>query len=152
LQLVPLTLTPKLGNQLPMRPARLNAASTVVVFGGHPQVGVTEQVTRDANLVRGCQSPCRCCSIARAPVRRALGLQSAYHFMRGVEQGHEKEPTIYWRDRKKDGPQYHINYCFLPSAWANSIASFRIEPLENWVASKLSDHVPLLVDVDVQKP
>ena len=28
-------------------------------------------------------------------------------------QGGESVPTLYWRDRKKDGPCYHIDYIFL---------------------------------------
>ena len=33
-----------------------------------------------------------------------LGLASAYHVLRGELQGEETVPTLYWRDRKKDGP------------------------------------------------
>ena len=29
--------------------------------------------------------------------------------------GEESVPTLYWRDRTKDGPTYHIDYVFLPS-------------------------------------
>src|SRR5689334_18278460 len=38
---------------------------------------------------------------------------SAYHELRGEAQGSESVPTLYWRDRKKTGPCYHIDYIFL---------------------------------------
>ena len=46
-----------------------------------------------------------------------LGLASAYHVVRGEQQGEETVPTLYWRDRKKDGPTYHIDYVFVPTRW-----------------------------------
>ena len=46
-----------------------------------------------------------------------LGLVSAYHAIRGEAHGPETVPTLYWRDRTKDGPTYHIDYVFLPVAW-----------------------------------
>lgn len=71
-----------------------------------------------------------------------LGLQSAYHYSRGVDQGAEPEPTIYWRNRKVDGPQYHIDYCFAPNDWMASISSVTLGKFDDWVARGLSDHVP----------
>jgi hypothetical protein len=47
----------------------------------------------------------------------SLGLRSAYHYARDVEQGCELEPTLYWRNRTSDGPRYHIDYCFVPESW-----------------------------------
>jgi exodeoxyribonuclease III len=44
----------------------------------------------------------------------ALGLRSAYHFAKAVEQGCEREPTLYWRNRKSDGPRYHIDSASFP--------------------------------------
>ena len=52
----------------------------------------------------------------------ALGLRSAYHHARAVEQGAEQEPTLYWRDRKSNGLCYHVDYCFVPEAWTQSIS------------------------------
>ena len=78
----------------------------------------------------------------------ALGLQSAYHFSRGIDQGSEMEPTLYWRDRKKDGPCYHIDYCFVPDAWTKSISAVTVGKFEDWVGAGLSDHVPLIVDLN----
>jgi exodeoxyribonuclease-3 len=75
------------------------------------------------------------------------GLVSAYHWARGEAQGAETEPTHYWRDRRKDGPTYHIDYIFLPRAWAGGMRELRVGDFENWCGNGLSDHVPVVADV-----
>jgi len=77
-----------------------------------------------------------------------LGLRSAYHHARAVEQGGEPEPTLYWRNRKSDGPRYHIDYCFVPECWTDSISTVTVGSFEAWVGAGLSDHVPLIVEVN----
>src|SRR6185369_8199221 len=47
-------------------------------------------------------------------ILQRYGLVSAYHALTGEAQGQESLPTLYWRDRRKDGPTYHIDYIFLP--------------------------------------
>jgi exodeoxyribonuclease-3 len=76
-----------------------------------------------------------------------FGLKSAYHQSRNVEQGQELEPTIFWRNRKVDGPRYHIDYCFIPDTWINDGLSVDVGLFQDWVGVGLSDHVPLVVDV-----
>lgn len=76
-----------------------------------------------------------------------LGLASAYHRFRGVPQGAEIEPTIYWRNRKIDGPSYHIDYCFVPDEWVETITNIAVGAFDDWIAAGLSDHVPLIVDL-----
>ena len=78
-------------------------------------------------------------------LEESFGLVSAYHAVRGEAHGQESEPTLYWRDRKKDGPTYHIDYVFLPSSL---VARARVEigTFEAWAG--LSDHVPVVVDLD----
>ena len=76
-----------------------------------------------------------------------FGLISAYHGLRGESQGSESLPTLYWRDRQKDGPTYHIDYVFLPAQWLASVAELTVGTYEDWCGSGLSDHVPILVDV-----
>ena len=78
-----------------------------------------------------------------------LGLVSAYHTLSGEEQGSETAPTIYWRDRTKDGPTYHIDYIFLPLPWVPRVREFSIGSFEQWCGSGLSDHVPLVLEVDI---
>lgn len=83
----------------------------------------------------------------------SLGLVSAYHVNRSEVQGSETEPTIYWRNRTLDGPKYHIDYIFIPRAWVQHIVSVSLGGYNEWVGSGLSDHVPLIVDLDFpQKP
>ena len=77
------------------------------------------------------------------------GLVSAYHALSGEAQGNESQPTLYWRDRKKDGPTYHIDYVFLPERLTGRIRTLDVGRFEDWCGAGLSDHVPLLVDVDI---
>ena len=79
----------------------------------------------------------------------SLGLVSAYHAVKAEAQGAESEPTLYWRDRKKDGPTYHIDYVFMPDDWVSRIRRFEIGCFEDWCGSGLSDHVPIIVDIDI---
>src|SRR5262249_46498421 len=77
-----------------------------------------------------------------------LGMVSAYHHVFGVAQGGERHPTLYWRDRTETGPTYHIDYVFLPRGAAAHILSFSIGRFADWTAAGLSDHVPLVIDLD----
>ena len=82
-------------------------------------------------------------------LEQSFGLVSAYHAVRGEAHGAESEPTLYWRDRTKDGPTYHIDYIFVPSLWIGKVRELSIGTFETWCGSGLSDHVPVVVDVDV---
>lgn len=77
-----------------------------------------------------------------------IGLTSAYHEHLGCEYGQEPDPTLYWRNRTADGPRYHIDYCYVPREWAGAIRNVEVGRFDNWVANGLSDHVPLIVDLD----
>jgi exodeoxyribonuclease-3 len=76
-----------------------------------------------------------------------LRLASAYHAFHGAGQGGERHPTLYWRDRREDGPTYHIDYCFIPAAWTERLVEVRIGSFAEWVGARLSDHVPLIIDI-----
>jgi hypothetical protein len=78
-----------------------------------------------------------------------LGLVSAYHELRGEMQGGESVPTLYWRDRKKDGPRYHIDYIFLKAQMLAQVSELAVGSYEDWCGSGLSDHVPLVVDLNL---
>jgi exodeoxyribonuclease III len=78
-----------------------------------------------------------------------LGLASAYHALRGEPQGRESVPTLYWRDRRKGGPTYHIDYVFLPAAWLVHVRELAVGTFEDWCGAGLSDHVPIVVDIDL---
>jgi hypothetical protein len=87
--------------------------------------------------------------IGAALARR--GLVSVYHAVHGCRFGEEPSPTIYWRDRRQDGFAYHIDYCFVPASWIQFVRGCDLGDFETWVASGLSDHVPLVVDIDVNE-
>jgi exodeoxyribonuclease-3 len=80
---------------------------------------------------------------------KQLGLASAYHTLRNELQGQEPVPTIYWRDRKKDGPTYHIDYVFVPKQWLGHVRELAVGTFEDWCGSGLSDHVPIVVDINL---
>jgi exodeoxyribonuclease-3 len=82
-------------------------------------------------------------------LEQRFGLTSVYHALRGEAHGAESEPTLYWRDRTKDGPTYHIDYVFLPAAWVTKVSHLSIGTFEAWCGSGLSDHVPVTVDIDI---
>ncbi|NNF80092.1 MAG: hypothetical protein HKN05_18885 [Rhizobiales bacterium] len=86
--------------------------------------------------------------MAKVAILEKLGLVSAYHAYTGETNGEETLPTHYWRDRKKDGPTYHIDYIFMPENWLSSIKEFQVGAFEDWCGARLSDHVPLVLDVD----
>lgn len=77
-----------------------------------------------------------------------LGMASAYHYARNLSHGDETEQTHYWRDRREFSPyNCHIDYLFLPSTFLKKMKQFEIGNYGDWCGNKLSDHVPLLVDV-----
>lgn len=78
-----------------------------------------------------------------------LDLVSVYHARTGEAQGAEATPTHYWRDRRKDGPTYHIDYIHLPRGWLERVSHFGVGSFEDWCGNGLSDHVPLVVDIDL---
>lgn len=78
-----------------------------------------------------------------------LGLGSVYHHVTREAFGKESAPTIYWRDRIKDGPTYHLDYVFAPHPWLRKVRSMEVGCFEDWCGARLSDHVPVTVDLDL---
>jgi exonuclease III len=74
------------------------------------------------------------------------GLTSAYHHFHREIHGLESRHTFYlhWNEAKP----YHIDYCFVPRIWAESISNVEIGPCSDW--REYSDHRPLIVDVDLR--
>jgi exonuclease III len=70
-------------------------------------------------------------------------LVSAYHAVFSEEHGAESRPTYYFWHRQ-DRP-FHLDYIFLPRAWANRIQSFEVGSHDRWSAA--SDHMPLVVEI-----
>lgn len=80
------------------------------------------------------------------------GFASAYHRFYDVAQGEEIHPTIYWRDKKKDGKfNYHIDYCFIPNEWSPALRTVSVGTFEAWVLEKKGDHVPMLIEIDLTR-
>ena len=77
---------------------------------------------------------------------RRLGFFSAYHAHHGVELGAEKEPTHYWRDRKRDGWRYHIDHVYMPETLRHALLDYQVGAFDSWI--RHSDHMPLIIDLD----
>ncbi len=73
-----------------------------------------------------------------------LGLVSAYHFARQVDFGHEPDATHLFQ--RKPARPFHIDYCFVPKVWGDRGITASLPALDDWLP--LSDHLPLVVDVD----
>ena len=73
----------------------------------------------------------------------SLGLVSAYHAFRGEAHGQETRHTYYfqWKQQRP----YHIDYCFIPAAWAKNVRRVEIGEYEEWKLH--SDHRPLLIEL-----
>jgi endonuclease/exonuclease/phosphatase family metal-dependent hydrolase len=68
---------------------------------------------------------------------------SAYNKYWHEPMGSESKPTHYWLYRRDKG--FHFDYCFVPESWR--LKSVRVGTFRSWVQTRLSDHVPLIVDV-----
>ena len=88
--------------------------------------------------------------MATVDALEGLGLVSACHTVRDELHGRETIPTLYWMGRTKDGPTYHIDYVFLPRLWLGGLRAVEIGSFEAW--GGLSDHVPVVVDVEIAGP
>ena len=75
---------------------------------------------------------------------KEYNIESAYHKFFNCEDGFEKDPTLLWQNQT-----FHIDYCFVSSNF--EINNVQIESVEELKNAKLSDHCPLIVDVEVKK-
>ena len=66
-------------------------------------------------------------------------IKSLYHLSNKVNQGKEKEPTLYLQ-RKLEKP-YHIDYIFGSKYFQQKVEAVNIGKSKNWLA--ISDHMPL---------
>jgi endonuclease/exonuclease/phosphatase family metal-dependent hydrolase len=56
-----------------------------------------------------------------------------------------RHPTYY--HQRHSGDPWHIDFCFIPERWASKVVRVDVFDGEPW--SALSDHRPLVVDVDI---
>ena len=73
----------------------------------------------------------------------AAGLVSAYHAFTGAIPGQEPVPTHYFRTHR-DKP-FHIDYCYIPTAWMARLENVSIAPFEDF--APLSDHRPITITI-----
>ncbi len=75
-----------------------------------------------------------------------LGLFSAYHDFHSEAPGSETRATHFYRGAEMAG--FHLDYCFLPDEWRSRVTDVRVGSFSpEW--TKISDHVPLIVDLDL---
>lgn len=85
--------------------------------------------------------------MTKVEILSRMGLISAYHAVTGEVHGRETIPTLYWRDRIREGPTYHIDYIFVPESWLKAMSNFSIGDFDDWCGTGLSDHVPIVIDL-----
>jgi len=73
----------------------------------------------------------------------ALGLVSAYHAFHGVDHGQETHAT--YRHLFKPSQPWHMDFCFVPAAWADQITSVEVIGGDKWDTK--SDHHPVVVEL-----
>ena len=76
-------------------------------------------------------------------VLHGLGLVSAYHAFHHVEHGRETHPT--YHHRRHASEPWHIDFCFVPEAWAQHLVAVDVLDGPEWRA--ISDHLPLRVEL-----
>lgn len=74
------------------------------------------------------------------------GFESLYHQRNALRLGEEEATTLYWRSRRPDKDLYHVDYFFAHQSWHSRCLGFEVGSYEDWVQTKLSDHVPLIAD------
>lgn len=105
-------------------------------------------IAGDFNIEFGGAEDHRIHSFAQVVDRMAeLGLVSAYHAWAGVEHGAEPVKTHFYRTHEAEG--FHIDFVFVPASWVSRLRSVEVGSHRDWVATGLSDHVPIVVDVDL---
>jgi exodeoxyribonuclease-3 len=78
----------------------------------------------------------------------ARGLVSAFQAAR-PGCGPLDEPT-YYHQRKREQP-FHIDHVFVPSGWTPAL-TVQVGTYDEWVATRRSDHVPVIVDAELPAP
>ena len=71
-------------------------------------------------------------------------LVSAYHKHFGEPQGGESRRTLYMF--RHEDKRYHIDYLFIPRKWLPQLQRVAVGTYKQW--SKLSDHCPVIVELD----
>jgi hypothetical protein len=75
-----------------------------------------------------------------------LRLVSAYHVFHDVSPGHEAHATYFHQFKRSRA--WHIDFCFMPRAWASHLVNVTVIDGREW--GRRSDHRPLLVEVNME--
>lgn len=75
-----------------------------------------------------------------------LGFVSAYHTHFDEAFGAETRRTYFHRG-KEDTSAAHLDYCLIPKDWGPRITKVLVDASSHW--RDISDHIPLVVDVDL---
>jgi endonuclease/exonuclease/phosphatase family metal-dependent hydrolase len=109
------------------------AGREVVIAGDFNSNAIWDKASRPADHSR---------VVAR--LEREFGLISAYHAALGVAQGAEPHATHYWRWQEAN--PFHLDYCFVPTAWkVCNVSVGEFAP-----GAHVSDHRPVIVDVEIR--
>ncbi|MEH6490233.1 endonuclease/exonuclease/phosphatase family protein [Hyphomonas oceanitis] len=76
-----------------------------------------------------------------------LGLTSLWHERSGEPHGGESMPTLFWKWNETN--PFHIDYIFATEGLRERCCGMTIGTYQEWVGSKISDHVPLIADFDL---
>ncbi len=79
-------------------------------------------------------------------LEREHALVSAYHQHRGERHGQEKVGSFFMH--RNANAAFHLDYVFVPKSW--TIKNVELGPAGDWL--QLSDHCPLIVDVERNRP
>jgi len=71
-------------------------------------------------------------------------IESAYHKYNNCINGNEKDSTLLWKMNINN--KFHIDYCFISENYI--IRSVNIGSLKEWEENKLSDHCPLIIEIE----
>ena len=75
-----------------------------------------------------------------------LGLVSAYHHFFDVRMGDESRPTFF--DERNSQKGWHIDYVLIHQDQLHRLRNVELGDYWEWVDSRQSDHVPLIIDLD----
>ncbi|CCH89481.1 conserved protein of unknown function [Modestobacter italicus] len=74
-----------------------------------------------------------------------LGLVDAYRATRSLDADESPVDPTYFHHWRQDRP-FHIDHLMVPSAWSDAL-TVQVGDFGTWVASRRSDHVPLIADI-----
>ena len=75
---------------------------------------------------------------------KRFNIKSCYHVFNNCDDGKEKDPTLLWLNNSEQ--KFHIDYCFASSDFV--IKNVTVGSLEEWEKAKLSDHCPMIVELE----